>query len=168
MTTARNPCPGTIAAGLLVLGLLAACGLAPIPNRPTFVESADVLAGIARAERECGQLLAAMASARAAGAHADVPRLYGDLHFHMALVDDALVQVEALSAMALSSGWARLAERDRHAPQDAERSGTVLDREPASDARRRLRAGARGQRHPANQRGGILQGPGSAGGLHAR
>ena len=136
MKTKRYFFPGIITAGLLVLGLLADCGSAAIRARSIFVESADVVAGIGRAERECRQLMAALASARAAAMHADVPQLYSDLHFHMALVDDALVQVESMSAMAISSGWSRLVQQDRLAPQDVERTGPALERREARDALR--------------------------------
>lgn len=134
MTIVRPHVPGLISAVLLAIGLLADC--APVPARPTFAESADVSSAIGRAERECGQLTATLDSARASGIHADVPQLYSDLHFHMALVDDALVQVASLSAMALSSGWARLEERDRHAPQGPNRTDPGPERSAASDAMR--------------------------------
>jgi hypothetical protein len=41
-----------------------------------------------------------------------------------------------MSAMAISSGWSRLVQQDRLAPQDVERTGPALERREARDALR--------------------------------
>jgi len=116
MMVERSTSTSSIIASLAAIGVLASCMAAPAQSRSTLTEPPEDQDAIRHAERSCQQLMTTMIEAHATGGDADLQEIYSNLHYRMALADEALIQVESMSALMIASGWMRLGQSVPHLP----------------------------------------------------